>query len=145
MQLAARKVLWENAQLRDLLSRKGVPEYEITVFIQSQDQARSAQPQNSDAIFPSKHALASANNSAADIAGAPSICTTPARLDLEPSTHSHSLRGHDTMSCESAANIIAGMRGHSDDDIQVRAQLGCQGNENCNVKNMKVFQVMEMD
>jgi hypothetical protein len=47
------------------------------------------------------------------------------------------------MSCETAASIISGMLGSGDRE-QARSQLGCVGHEHCNVKNMKVLQVMEM-
>jgi hypothetical protein len=48
------------------------------------------------------------------------------------------------MSCEAAALIIAGMGGIWDEG-QVRSQLGCNGDEECNVKNMQVLQVLDMD
>jgi hypothetical protein len=50
-----------------------------------------------------------------------------------------------TMTCENAANIIAGMRGHSDDEDAVRQQLGCITHGPCNVKNVQVLQVLEME
>jgi hypothetical protein len=48
------------------------------------------------------------------------------------------------MSCEIAASIISGMRGNGDPE-RARLQLGCEGGEHCNVKNIKVLQIMEMD
>jgi hypothetical protein len=48
------------------------------------------------------------------------------------------------MSCETAASIISSMRGNGDQQ-QARSQLGCKSREYCNVKNMKVLQVMEME
>lgn len=46
------------------------------------------------------------------------------------------------ISCETAATIIAEMRGDGDKD-SVRASLGCRGREGCNIKNTTVLQVME--
>ena len=48
------------------------------------------------------------------------------------------------MSCETAASIIAGMRGNEDEE-QVRFELGCARDKQCNVKNIKVLQVMERE
>jgi hypothetical protein len=48
------------------------------------------------------------------------------------------------MSCENAASIISSMRGNGDRE-QARSQLGCKSREYCNVKNMKVLQLMEME
>jgi hypothetical protein len=47
------------------------------------------------------------------------------------------------MSCEHAADIIVGMRG--DDDLDVaRSELGCmRGNLPCNVKNVRVLQILD--
>lgn len=46
------------------------------------------------------------------------------------------------ISCEAAANIISQMRGDRDPQI-IRASLGCNGSEDCSVKNTTVFQVMD--
>jgi hypothetical protein len=45
-------------------------------------------------------------------------------------------------SCEAAANIIAGMRGHGNIE-QARAELGCGEDRECSVKNIVLFQVMD--
>lgn len=45
------------------------------------------------------------------------------------------------MSCETAANIIAGMRGNGD-KIRARRELGCDGEMQCNVKNIMVLQAL---
>lgn len=73
----------------------------------------------------------------------------PAVLDYfcpDPSASNSSKRDSSNleMSCETAASIISSMRGHESQE-QVRSQLGCEGREHCNVQNMKVLQVMEMD
>ena len=47
------------------------------------------------------------------------------------------------MSCEAAASIISSMRGGTD-QLQARMQLGCGDREYCTVKNVKVFQVMDL-
>lgn len=46
------------------------------------------------------------------------------------------------MSCEMAASIIIGMHGDGDVDV-VRARLGCNLNQDCNVKNVDVMRVLE--
>jgi hypothetical protein len=49
------------------------------------------------------------------------------------------------MSCETAATIIAGMRGTGDEE-GARIDLGCaSASRECRVSNTKVFQVMEME
>ncbi|KAL8948587.1 MAG: hypothetical protein Q9222_005238 [Ikaeria aurantiellina] len=47
----------------------------------------------------------------------------------------------DTTDCETAARIIANMRG-CDDTEGVRAELGCASNAHCTVKNTTVFNAM---
>lgn len=46
------------------------------------------------------------------------------------------------ISCETAATIIADMRGDGDKE-RVRASLGCRKGEECNVKNTIVLQIMD--
>ncbi|KAL8716848.1 MAG: hypothetical protein Q9225_005851 [Loekoesia sp. 1 TL-2023] len=48
----------------------------------------------------------------------------------------------DATSCETAAWIIASLRGH-DNAEEVRAELGCSSNEDCTVENMKIFNAMD--
>jgi hypothetical protein len=48
----------------------------------------------------------------------------------------------DATSCETAASIIANMRG-LDDAEEARAELGCFSSINCTVKNMTIFRVMD--
>lgn len=52
---------------------------------------------------------------------------------------------NNTISCERAASIIAGMRGHYDNDNEkIRAELGCSSNGmSCTVENMRVFYAMD--
>lgn len=45
-------------------------------------------------------------------------------------------------SCEAAASIIVGMRGHGDEE-QARAELGCKTSSSCRVKNTTLFQVLD--
>lgn len=48
----------------------------------------------------------------------------------------------DATSCETAAWIIASLRGH-DNAEEVRAELGCSSNADCTVKNLTVFHAMD--
>lgn len=113
MQRAARRVLWENEQLRDLLAIKGVTKEEISNHLQE----REAKPQ--EVVL----------NMAEP---------TSDRCLPEPEQRTDS-----SMSCENAASIIAGMRGHNEDEELVRFKLGCASSQTCKVKNVQVLQVME--
>jgi hypothetical protein len=121
MQRAAKKVLWENTQLRDLLVSKGVTSEEISKYLSDHQSegAISKSKTNDDKEEPLGH-----------VPG-----------DDTPKPKSTGC----TMSCENAASIIAGMRGHSEDDEIVRSRLGCSSLQTCEVKNMRVLQVMEME
>jgi hypothetical protein len=46
------------------------------------------------------------------------------------------------ISCETAATIIAEMRGDGDKH-RIRASLGCRDQEDCNVKNSIVLELMD--
>lgn len=48
----------------------------------------------------------------------------------------------DATSCETAARIIASLRGH-DNAEEVRAELGCSSNEDCTVGNVTIFDAMD--
>ena len=48
----------------------------------------------------------------------------------------------DATSCETAAWIIANLRGHNDAE-EVRAELGCSSHADCSVKNIAVFDAMD--
>jgi hypothetical protein len=50
--------------------------------------------------------------------------------------------GSDEISCETAATIIAQMRGDGD-DIAARASLGCKAGEVCGIKNTILMQIMD--
>jgi hypothetical protein len=148
MQAAARKVAWENKLLRDLLASRGVTSKEISSFILQREQASL----ESKACGPTQTRTRRATDQEiqaevvqtfmpAEASSFSTAATIATEKLMVPSPPSHL---HDTMSCENAANIIAGMRGTREDAL-VKMQLGCHGAEECNVKNVKVFQVMEMD
>jgi hypothetical protein len=50
------------------------------------------------------------------------------------------------MSCDVAASIIAGMRGHGDND-RAKSELGCEEKEgrHCRVENVKIMQMLGRD
>lgn len=48
----------------------------------------------------------------------------------------------DETSCETAARIIASMRGHEDPET-VWSALGCSANDKCMVKNIEIFQLAD--
>jgi hypothetical protein len=50
----------------------------------------------------------------------------------------------ESMSCEAAASIIAGIRGHGDEELAL-IELGCEQDVNCQIKNIQVLQVMGID
>ena len=51
-------------------------------------------------------------------------------------------RFSDSTSCEEAARIIAGMRGHDDADA-IWPELGCNSSKDCVVRNMTIFQIVD--
>lgn len=59
---------------------------------------------------------------------------SPSSLSTAPSAHE--------MPCNTAAQIIAGVQGHSDEG-RARQALGCEDSSNCMVRNTTVFQVLE--
>ena len=121
MQAAARRVMWENGRLRELLAHKGISPDEISAYLKGYDVKRLTVA----AAPPAPEILATKEEPADEIEG-----------DAEAAN---------SMSCENAASIIAGMRGHNEDEDVVRLRLGCGSNQTCKVKNVQVFQVMEMD
>ena len=48
----------------------------------------------------------------------------------------------DATFCETAAMIIASLRGH-DDAEEVRAELGCCSGAECKIENMAIFHAMD--
>ncbi|KAF2475104.1 uncharacterized protein BDR25DRAFT_279040 [Lindgomyces ingoldianus] len=185
VQLAARKVAWENTQLRGLLATKGVFGEDIEQFLHGKEPPELA---SNHTVFRdtlqgglnfSAHERQNISplNNDSPISRIPHLnegmdnSTEPhdsnANLDIENDTESeqHGLlppvsgcscpvaatqtfSGQENlmleMSCETAAIIIAGMRGHGDEE-QARLELGCSRGRQCNVKNIKVLQVMERE
>lgn len=76
-----------------------------------------------------------------NILPAVSECFCP---DLPPSSLSSLDELMLEMSCETAASIISSMRGGGH-QADARSLLGCEGQEHCTVKNMKVMQLIEMN
>ena len=182
MQLAARRVAWENAQLRRLLASNGVSAEQIEGFLRDREQM-AVHRLSSDAAGEGIQSSAAARGYGVHRLGSPveeprlidsvqgtnsveSDCgrdvsdqrsavdadgnkTLPAVSDCFcPAPNGSDLLAADDsvleMSCETAASIISGMRGNGDRE-QARSQLGCEGSEQCSVRNVKVLQVMEMD
>ncbi|OAG19571.1 hypothetical protein CC77DRAFT_937328, partial [Alternaria alternata] len=127
MQRAARKVADENARLRSLLSSRGVAHEEIEAYLRSFDAAST--PNHS-----------SANRYALPVSRPP-VLAIPAVSSFgymaSPSLDSGLL-----ISCETAASIIAEMRGDGDRQ-RIRASLGCHGDKECSVKNTLVLELMD--
>lgn len=55
---------------------------------------------------------------------------------------SKGLNTDDATPCETAASIIASMRGHGDAE-EARAELGCSSSLDCTVENMTIFRIMD--
>lgn len=69
----------------------------------------------------------------------------PRPLDVEHNEHGGQAPAEiqdDATSCETAAWIIANLRGH-DDAEEVRVELGCPSHADCTVKNTAVFDAMD--
>lgn len=72
--------------------------------------------------------------------------TLPTNIPGNPSTlqqleQDHQDKGHFT-SCESAARIIASLRGYSDTH-DLRSELGCGAEAYCMVKNLSLFEMLD--
>ncbi|KAH6843932.1 hypothetical protein B0T12DRAFT_457997 [Alternaria alternata] len=134
MQRAARKVADENARLRSLLSSRGVAHEEIEAYLRSFDAAST--PNHSSA---NRYALPVSRPPVLAIPAASSFgCFCP------PSSapQQQSLDSGLLISCETAASIIAEMRGDGDRQ-RIRASLGCHGDKECSVKNTLVLELMD--
>ncbi|KAJ8111219.1 hypothetical protein OPT61_g6139 [Boeremia exigua] len=68
-------------------------------------------------------------------------CFCPPTATAPPSTHTTS-PGSDEISCETAATIIAQMRGDGD-NAAARASIGCAPGQVCNIKNSFLMQVLD--
>ncbi|CAI9635412.1 unnamed protein product [Alternaria burnsii] len=128
MQRAARKVADENARLRSLLSSRGVAHEEIEAYLRSFDAAST--PNHS-----------SANRYALPVSRPP-IVAIPAASSPGYMASPQSLDSGLLISCETAASIIAEMRGDGDTQ-RIRASLGCHGDKECTVKNTLVLELMD--
>lgn len=81
------------------------------------------------------------DNERHDLLPAISDCFCPANSNVAPYNTDRLML---EMSCETAAKIIVGMRGHGDVAL-ARSELGCAEEKNCNVKNIHVLQIMDRD
>jgi hypothetical protein len=162
MQAAARRVARENSQLRILLASHGVGSEDITRFIHDREGYFLSNPAtgplntaHQDCIDVPEGSVqigsvelelnTSTPNSAQTLPNFRSICGPRHDRVLSPGIPNDSRdRLFLEMSCETAASIIASMRGNVDHE-QVRLQLGCGGREQCIVKNTEVFQVLDQD
>jgi len=76
-----------------------------------------------------------------DLLAAVSDCFCPTNTAVPQSGSARTML---EMSCETAAEIIVGMRG--DDDLDMaRSELGCVRGKQCNVKNVHVLQIIDFD
>ena len=76
------------------------------------------------------------------IAPSPALPTDSIDLSTCREDSLQSSTGQDEISCLTAAEIIAGMRGH-DDSEEVWSELGCTSSKGCMIKNVAVFQIMD--
>merc|ERR1711981_590608 len=76
-----------------------------------------------------------------DLLAAVSDCFCPTNTAVPQSGSARTML---EMSCETAAEIIVGMRGDDDLDM-VRSELGCVRGKQCNVKNVHVLQIIDFD
>ncbi|KAH6866465.1 hypothetical protein BKA58DRAFT_363821 [Alternaria rosae] len=127
MQRAARKVAEENARLKSLLASRGVSHEEVDAYLRSFDAASAPSP-SAAALF-------------AQPAMRPQASLTPAQSSVGYAKYP-SLDNGLLISCETAATIISEMRGDGDRH-RIRASLGCQGDQECSVKNTLVLELMD--
>ncbi|KAF1361192.1 hypothetical protein EJ07DRAFT_40436, partial [Lizonia empirigonia] len=131
MQRAARKVAQENERLRTLLARHGVLRDEVDSFLRMCEQTEgSAEAETLGLSAKSPNVLQKA--------------TMPAQARLTRRHHQEDLKNatHDEISCETAATIIAQMRGDGD-EAAAQASLGCNAGEVCSIKNSFLMQIMD--
>ncbi|KAH7382274.1 hypothetical protein BKA66DRAFT_418546, partial [Pyrenochaeta sp. MPI-SDFR-AT-0127] len=130
MQRAARKVAQDNVRLRSLLALHGVQQEEVESYLRSPEEAIIAEAHLPSLLW------SMANHQRGTSETNSSLFLNSAENDQYLSSPGLEI------SCETAATIIAEMRGDGDKD-SVRASLGCRGREGCNIKNTTVLQVME--
>jgi hypothetical protein len=99
---------------------------------ESRDQSRSIEV-HADSNM---HGLTTNQPSTRIPSNVPEIAPTLQRFN-----ESHQEQGHFT-SCESAARIIASLRGYSDTH-ELRSELGCGAEANCMVKNLSLFEMLD--
>ncbi|KAH7120885.1 hypothetical protein B0J11DRAFT_438128, partial [Dendryphion nanum] len=133
MQRAARKVDQENTRLRALLSLHGISHEEVDTYLRSFDEIRDRLDSSTvvaNNLLPVQDGVLEVKNTST------CFCAPTTRVrDQSPNSGLE-------ISCETAATIIADMRGDGDKE-RVRASLGCRKGEECNVKNTIVLQIMD--
>jgi hypothetical protein len=172
VQVAARKVLEENSLLRDLLAQKGVSDQEIMNFIHSNQDSADINSRLQNPLRPERKINQQSiildslvdndrthRNDAKENDSNIHCQNTSWNLNGVGFDHSSILINRTAqsfdnfnatktsvleMSCETAASIIAGMRGNDDEEL-AKIELGCSGEKRCNVNNIRVLQVMGME
>lgn len=166
VQQAAQAVARENARLRALLARLGIAKEEIDREVHSaNDDLVSTSGSKTSSLDTALKRQLPQGGSTPTTAPAPVRCNAcnqvqnsyeaaecpeelpelrePAVLPvpLPPMAISKASFITET-SCDTAASILAQMRGDGDDEF-ARTMLGCQGTDYCSVKNTTFFQVLD--
>ncbi|KAI0165698.1 hypothetical protein GGR57DRAFT_497174 [Xylariaceae sp. FL1272] len=153
MQRAARDVAWTNEKLVELLELKGISRGEVDEFLLNQRQGvgrmgesitslgsglshgldMEVHGQNTVTLIREK-GCGEKDGTASDERAMEVVCEPPP----DRGEGSQAL----VTSCDDAATIIAGFRGHGDVS-QARQSLGCGNRRNCHVKNTRLFQLLD--
>ncbi|KAI1349614.1 hypothetical protein F5Y01DRAFT_288701 [Xylaria sp. FL0043] len=148
MQRVAREVAWVNERLVELLGSMGVTRGQVEEFLSRCKEERDATGVNPDS--------GSTQEAAAGVARTrrTSQIKPVAREDVgnggerddgvvpDPPNEIDGSAQALVTSCDAAASIIAGFRGHGDVS-RARMALGCGDAAHCHVKNTRLFQLMD--
>ncbi|KAI1265027.1 hypothetical protein F5Y18DRAFT_55063 [Xylariaceae sp. FL1019] len=152
MQRAARDIAWTNGKLMQLLELKGVSRGEVDDFVRGQRQqggigesiasSGSGRSQGLDMEGLGQNTVDTMKEKGRGEKGG--LIRDERVMDVvcEPSPRRSESSQALVTSCDDAATIIAGFRGHGD-VLQARQSLGCGNMRDCNVKNTRLFQLLD--
>ncbi|KAI9036917.1 bZIP transcription factor [Aspergillus affinis] len=160
VQAAGRKVAQENKWLRELLSLHGIVDSQVNQYLASRriENAAPAPPgpgkhgshkRSTTTISTKQHAhqhvLMSSPAAFSDEEPVPEDRMGSGQANGLPPNQYATAEQHDqtSMSCEAAANIIAGMHIDSDTSV-IRERLGC-GSTDCQVRHLTIFEMLDFE
>ncbi|KAL4996656.1 hypothetical protein BDV10DRAFT_107732 [Aspergillus recurvatus] len=160
VQAAGRKVVQENKWLRELLNLHGISDLQVDQYLASRrnENAVPVLPESgkqgghkkstttlSTTQHAHQHMLMSSPAAFSDEEPVPEDRTGSGQANGLPLNQYATAEQHDetSMSCEAAANIIAGMHIGSDRSV-IRERLGC-GSTDCQVRHLTIFEMLDFE